>query len=156
MRARRVGSVPSEVTLDEVKANARVTHDEDNMLIQMLIDAAHCRAEEETGRVFGLGEWVIEADVANDILPSPISPVVSAPEGWTLERRGRRYWLRGEWAPEVQVTVTAGEEMPHTVKQAVILLATHWYDNRAVMGENKVEMPYAVTSLLALNRRMFA
>lgn len=62
MRSWRVGHVPAIVSLAEVKANSRIYHDDDDLLLQHFIDAAHERAEQETGRVFGEGEWIIEAD----------------------------------------------------------------------------------------------
>ena len=41
MRAWRVGPVPSLVRLEDVKANSRIMHDDDDLLLQDMIDAAH-------------------------------------------------------------------------------------------------------------------
>lgn len=159
MRAWRVGSAPSEVTLADVKANSRIGYDDEDWLIQRLIDAAHVRAEEETGRVFGTGEWVIEADAADDRLVAPIWPITAVPAGWTIEGTGRSAVLvAGGWPENRRLTVTAGEPMPLTVKQAVLMLVSYWLDQQRSLGsvDGMKEAPYAVTSLLGLNRRMFA
>lgn len=157
MIARRLGQVQAAVTLAEVKANARVLHDDEDFLIQRLIEAAHVRAEHETGRVFGSGEWVIEFDATADKMEAPIWPITGVPAGWSLQRSGRAASLvAGEWPADLRVTVTAGEPAPETVRQAIILMACHWFENRRTAGDGKGEMPYGVTALLALERRMFA
>ena len=158
MRAWRVGAVPSEVSLREVKANGRILHDDEDLLLQHFIDAAHERAEQETGRVFGDGQWVIEYDREMDRVQSPIWPIIAVPSGWTIETNGRAATLvAGEWPADRRVTVTAGEPMPETVRQAVIMLACHWFDQRnAASGETMHDVPYGADALLRLNRRMFA
>lgn len=158
MRAWRIGPVPSVVPLADVKANARVLHDDEDFLIQRLIDAAHERAEQETGRVFGEGQWVLEYDRGLDRVPAPIWPILTAPSGWTIETSGRAATLvAGDWPTDRRVTVTAGEPMPETVRQAVIMLACHWFEQRnAASGETMHDVPYGADALLRLNRRMFA
>ena len=158
MIARRVGPIPSMVTLSEVKANGRILHDDDDLLLQHFIDAAHERAEQETGRVFGDGQWVIEYDREMDRVQSPIWPIIAVPSGWTIETNGRAATLvAGEWPADRRVTVTAGEPMPETARQAVIMLACHWFDQRnAASGETMHDVPYGADALLRLNRRMFA
>ena len=158
MIARRVGPIPSMVTLSEVKANGRILHDDDDLLLQHFIDAAHERAEQETGRVFGDGQWVLEYDRESARVPAPIRPILTVPAGWSIETDGRAATLvAGEWPADRRVTVTAGEPMPETVRQAVIMLACHWFDQRnAVSGENMHDVPYSADALLRMNRRMFA
>ena len=160
MRAWRIGSVPSEVQLADVKWNTNISPDVDDydLLIQHFIDAAHERAEQETGRVFGEGEWVIEADVADARVAAPIWPITTVPDGWLIEGRGRdATMVAGEWPADLRITVTAGEPMPNTVKQAVMLMAGYWFDQRNTASADPVkEVPYGATALLALNRRVFA
>ena len=158
MRSWRVGHVPAIVSLAEVKANSRIYHDDDDLLLQHFIDAAHERAEQETGRVFGEGEWIIEADADVERLVSPIWPITTVPAGWSIEGRGRDATIvAGEWPADRRITVTAGEPMPTTVKQAVMLMASYWFDQRnTASAEPMREVPYGATALLALNRRMFA
>ena len=158
MRSWRVGHVPAIVSLAEVKANSRIYHDDEDLLLQHFIDAAHERAEQETGRVFGEGEWIIEADADVERLVSPIWPITTVPAGWSIEYRGRDATIvAGEWPADRRITVTAGEPMPNTVKQAVMLMASYWFDQRnTASAEPMREVPYGATALLALNRRMFA
>lgn len=157
MRAWRVGPVPSEVSLAEVKANSRIMHDDEDLLLQGMIDAAHERAEKETGRVFGEGEWVILADGEVDRFSAPIWPVVSAPAGWTVENLGRDAVLvAGEWPLDRRVVVRAGEPMPHTVKQAVLMIVGHWFDQRnTASAEPMKDVPYGANTLLRMERRVY-
>lgn len=158
MRSWRVGHVPAIVSLAEVKANSRIYHDDEDLLLQHFIDAAHERAEQETGRVFGEGEWIIEADADVERLVSPIWPITTVPGGWSIEYRGRDATIvAGEWPADRRITVTAGEPMPNTVKQAVMLMAGYWFDHRSTASADPIkEVPYGATALLALNRRVFA
>lgn len=157
MRAWRVGHVPSIVSLADVKANSRIYHDDEDLLIQHFIDAAHERAEQETGCVFGEGEWIIEADSTCDRLAAPLWPILAVPAGWSIETNGRGAVLvAGDWPTDRRITVTAGEPMPHTVRQAVLLMASYWIDQRnTASAENMQEVPYGASMLLGLNRRMF-
>ena len=158
MRSWRVGHVPAIVSLAEVKANSRIYHDDEDLLLQHFIDAAHERAEQETGRVFGEGEWIIEADADVERLTAPIWPITTVPDGWSIESRGRDATIvAGGWPADRRITVTAGEPMPSTVKQAVMLMVSYWFDQRnTASAEPMREVPYGATALLALNRRMFA
>lgn len=61
----------------------------------------------------------------------------------------------------VRVTWTAGfgasaTDVPMAIRQALLLLVAHWYDNRgiAVTGANATEIPMAAKSLLAPFRRI--
>lgn len=167
MRAYRADpDFASPVTLDEVKANARVDGDFEDQLIAQLILAAHERAEQETGLIFGEGEWIIEASPYRDFT-LPIWPVLSVDSvlggvdpftDYTLARQNRSVILSsGAWPEAVTIRVQAGMPMPHTVRQAIILMASWWYDMRATAAEgNMQEIPYGATALLGLNRRMFA
>lgn len=171
MIARRVGAVPSIVTLDDMKANGRIIADDEDLMVQRLIDAAHVRAEEETGRVFGEGEWIIEADAfegdvalplwpVNSILAFTLGGVAVDASAYTITRAGRLARLKpvDAWAsgPAV-ITVLAGEPMPETVKQGVLMLACYWFDQRnAASPDDHREVPFAFSALIGLNRRMFA
>lgn len=157
MRAWRVGMVPAVVSIAEVKANSRILHDDEDLLIQQFIDAAHERAEQETGRVFGEGEWIIEADVVSDRFAAPIWPIVSAPLGWTIENAGRDAVLvAGDWPADLRIVVTAGEPMPATVRQAILMMVGFWFDQRNTASADPMkEVPLGASALLSLNRRMF-
>lgn len=101
---------------------------------------------------------MIEADADVERLVSPIWPITTVPGGWSIEYRGRDATIvAGEWPADRRITVTAGEPMPNTVKQAVMLMAGYWFDQRNTASADPVkEVPYGATALLALNRRVFA
>jgi len=76
-------------------------------------------------------------------------------------------WVDGIQAPElknarypVKVTITAGfgaaADVDEGLKVAIKMLVGHWYDNRetVVMGMSVVELPMAVSALLARYRVM--
>ena len=157
MRAWRVGPVPSLVRLEDVKANSRIMHDDDDLLLQDMIDAAHERAEVETGRVFGEGEWIIQADNECERLVAPIWPIVTAPSGWTVENVGRDAVLvAGDWPTDLRIAVTAGEPMPRTVRQAILMIVGYWFDQRnTASAEPMKDVPYGADALLRMNRRMY-
>ena len=154
------------VTLDDVRANSRVDGDEEDGLIVSLIAAAQERAEQETGMVFGDDEWIIEAEPCGDlVIPFwPVASVVSVvgEDGdfadFTTSRSGRSFMISSAaWPGPVTIRVRAGMPAPETVKRAIVMMASYWFDNRALgSSEGVQEIPYAATALLGLNRRMFA
>lgn len=58
----------------------------------------------------------------------------------------------------IQITFIAGydetDDIPQTIKQAMLLLIGNWYENReqAIIGHQVNELPFAVKSLLNLDR----
>lgn len=164
---RDVGNIPSVVTLDEARAQLRVDHDGEDLLIQSLIDAATERAEQETGLVFGEGEWIIETEPRGDVvLPVwPVHSIVSVIDAedaafsdYTIIRPGRRVLLQSSTFPaSLTIRVVAGMDAPQTVRQAVLMMVAYWYDQRATASTDAVRaVPYGASALLGLNRRMFA
>lgn len=169
MIVRRLES-PQSVTLAEMKAQARIMHDDEDVLAQRLLAAAHERAEQETGRVFGEGQWRISggglSGTSYDFPIWPVTEVLSVVVagvpigGVSLVQRGRyasieygTAWPTGA----AEILVQAGEPMPETVRHAVLLMAAHWFNQReAASNDDLREMPYACTALLGMNRRMFA
>lgn len=166
MIAHRVGNWSSEVALQDVKAHCRIVDDHEDWLISQLILSAHERAEQETGIVFGEGDWLVEASPCGDfILPIwPVRAVVEILDGedaftdYTLSRPNRSVILSSSsWPDSVSIRVEAGMPMPHTIRQAIIMMVSWWYDARATASTDATrEIPFGATALLALNRRMFA
>lgn len=166
MIAYRVGDWASEVSLSDVKANGRISGDHDDWLISQLILSAHERAEQETGLIFGVGEWMVEASPCGDfVLPLwPVQSVTEVSDGdaaftdYTLSRQNRSAILSSSsWPESVSIRVQAGMPMPSTVRQAIIMMASWWYDMRVTaLADAAREIPFGATALLALNRRMFA
>jgi len=58
---------------------------------------------------------------------------------------------------EVTFTCRFGDnatDVPASIKVAIMLLATHWYENReAVTGRNLTRLPFAVDRLITPHRR---
>lgn len=162
---RAVPSFFPAVTLEQVKANSRIDYNEEDSLINGFIAAAQERAEQETGLVFGEGEWVIETDPCGDIqIPVwPVSSVLSVMDGdqeftdYEILRSNRSVRLRsGSWPGSVVIRVTAGMPAPETVRAAIMLMASYWISQReTASADTMTEVPYGASVLLALNRRVF-
>lgn len=59
--------------------------------------------------------------------------------------------------PAVSITYRAGyAEVPPAIKQAMLLLVSHWYENRdaALVGEAVMALPFAVDALITPFRRI--
>lgn len=83
-----------------------------------------------------------------------------------LFRSGDRAWLEpkpGKSWPQVYarpnaitVRFVAGygeaDAVPANIKQAILLLVCHWYQNREAVGANGLEVPMSVEALLSLSR----
>lgn len=122
------------VTMRDMKEHLRVLHDDEDMLIQSLTDAAVSWLDGwdgVLGRCIMPQTWRIEAAdlVAGFRLPDA-SEVVSETDG--------------------SLTVTCAmpvEKLP-SVQAAVKLLVGHWYQNREAVGDALHEQPMAVRALL--------
>ena len=60
-------------------------------------------------------------------------------------------------ANPIQITFVAGfgdaaSDVPQHLRQAILMLATHWYENREAAGPKLDEIPFAVESLIYLYR----
>lgn len=160
------------ITLAEVKAQARVTHDDEDLLIQHYIDAATAWLDGPSGilgRCLVTQTWRAElAAVTGPIrLPFPDTVISSAvftdAEGGELihafELQDKRPLLRlrsGLGRPAA-ITFTAGygapAHVPAAIRQAMLLLVTQWYEHRQVTGTGTA-LPFAVEALLAPYRRI--
>ena len=160
------------ITLSEAKAQARVTHDDEDLLIQHYIDAATAWLDGPSGvlgRCLVTQTWRAElAAVTGPIrLPFPDTVISSAvftdAEGGELihafELQDKRPLLRlrsGLGRPAA-ITFTAGygapAHVPAAIRQAMLLLVTQWYEHRQVTGTGTA-LPFAVEALLAPYRRI--
>ncbi len=159
------------VTVDDAKANSRVSYDDDDFLIAGLISAATSYAERWCSQKFAPETW----DYALDAFPSgsielPLSPVTSVASisyvdsndeaatiaGFALN--SGRVSVSGEWpsGSSVVVRFTAGNGVPAAVRQAILLLVGHWYETRETASETAMaEAPMGAHTLLNLYRQMF-
>lgn len=49
------------------------------------------------------------------------------------------------------------DTMPPEIRQAILILVSHWYDNRGlVTSDRQQEIPFAVSALIANHRESFA
>lgn len=174
------------VSVEEVKAQARIDFDDDDDLIERLIKAAvsHVDAEGDLGRAMITQTW---AQFENQ------SP------GWVRLRMGPfqalqsvQYWdkdstlqtadladfetrLHGdfvickpkenrEWptadtrGDAIKITYTAGygdaaDDVPQGVRHAILMIATHWYENRSASVDGKLaSVPIGAAALIANER----
>lgn len=160
------------ITLTEVKEQARVSHDDEDLLLQHYIDAATAWLDGPAGilgRYLVTQTWRAElATVTGHIrLPFPDSVVYSAeftdPEGGELilelalpDQRPMLRPTAGLGRPAA-ITFTAGygapADVPAAIRQAMLLLVTQWFEHRQVTGAGTA-LPFAVEALLAPYRRI--
>lgn len=155
---------PPQAALDliEVKENLRVGHDDEDLLIQRLIDAAHQRVQEETATLYGAQTWQASGIVTRDFSLDlrPITGVISAISGGAAIA-GAAYdgglFTAPEWpATTATIQFTAGLAMPETLKHAMHLLIGNWFRHREGTSEgNFQEVPFGASSLMGLHRRAY-
>lgn len=169
------------VALDEMKAYLRVEHGDDDAVIAVLIAGARIHIEAQTKRALITQEWRLLFDawprdgriavvpaplqalsaarvhdaegVASDIdtqafVPDPGASVLAFVPG-ALPVPGRR-----AAGIELDVTVGYGDaagDVPEALRQAIRLLATHWYENRGLVATDgqDVLLPSTVHALIA-------
>ncbi len=160
------------ITLAEVKAQARVEHDDEDLLLQHYIDAATAWLDGPAGilgRCLVTQTWRAEVDAISGPLRLPFpdtvicSAVFTDAEGGELihelELQDQRPLLRPITGLDrsAAITFTAGygapTEVPAAIRQAMLLLVTQWYEHRQVTGTGTA-LPFAVEALLAPYRRI--
>ncbi|WP_273500782.1 head-tail connector protein [Paracoccus sphaerophysae] len=160
------------IMLAEVKAQARVEHDDEDLLLQHYIDAATAWLDGPAGilgRCLVTQTWRAEVDAISGLirLPFPDSVVDRAvftdAEGGELihelELQDQQPLLRpiSGFARPAAITFTAGygapADVPAAIRQAMLLLVTQWYEHRQVTGTGTA-LPFAVEALLAPYRRI--
>jgi len=181
MRLRVVTPQHGAVSLDEATAHCRVMGTYDDVLLEGMIDAATAHVQGMAGRAFGFQTWeaifdtfpsgnlclnfgpvsevvsIVYRDTAGDqqIIPAENYELLEAsPEGVIVPVES---WPTTDGSPNaVVVTFNAGAVVPLEIKQAVLMLVAHWYENREAATEKAfAEVPFAVAALVGLHRRMF-
>ena len=164
------------ITLEEAKQHLRIEHDYEDALIQGLILAAYMSAERQTRRSLIEQDMLITIDKlprgAIELSYAPVQAVLSFdyidPEGvpmsipvedMRLDTR-RLYPLlipkSGEWPevikePEcVSFTIRTGyPETPGDIRQAILMLIAHFYENREAVLIGKAQtLPMGADMLL--------
>lgn len=167
------------VTLQEAKGHLRVTGDDDNNYVTALIKAATAYAEEFTRRKFIDTSLTMTTDAWPDPWELPFSPLDSvtsvkyydvddAQQTWTstnyqvdsLGEPGTVTIDPDSTYPTLSDLINAVEtiykvgygaaaDVPEGIKQAILLLVGHWYENREAYTEAKLtKVPLAVEALL--------
>lgn len=176
------GPTTFPLTRDEAKAAARIDTSAEDDLVDALIAAASRQVGEMAGRVLTEETWALSFPtgvVCNVDLPkSPVRSVSSITyydaddveqtanvADFYLIKDDDRAYLRpksGEAWPvastlredAITVEFVSGYEVcPASLKQAVRLLVTHYYDNRdATNPDAPAELPFGVKEMVALER----
>ncbi|MBB1493213.1 phage head-tail connector protein [Paracoccus sp. MC1854] len=160
------------ITLTEVKAQARVAHDDEDLLIQHYIDAATAWLDGPTGilgRCLVTQTWRAELPAVTGPIRLPLpdtvigSAVFTDAEGgelaYDLTLQDQRPLLRPSFGlgRPAAITFTAGygapADVPAAIRQAMLLLITQGYEHRQVTGA-ETTLPFAVEALLAPYRRI--
>lgn len=173
------------VELADAKAACRVTHHDENSVIEALIKAATAHLDGWTGilgRCLITQTWRATYERFEQCMRVPLGPVQSvvikyrdetgaqsdAIDGsnYELQVDGAGYFVRFndtyelpadlyETAP-VMIEFVAGEDqVPSSIKTAILLLVAHWYQNReALASEGMQQLPFSVDALLAPHRKI--
>lgn len=180
---RRIGPCsegPVDVLLLKGHLRIEPQHWQDDELLAHYLDAATDFVETATARGVRGSQWEIVLDGFPDgILTLPVGPVVSldlidyrgqggstvtldlAAVRLDLSRiEARVLPILGWPTPEsdiaaVTVRWTVGATIcPPKLKQAILLLAGHWFDHRSILSDGaQQELPYSVKRLIDAERR---
>ena len=159
------------VTLELAKKHCRVDGDYEDDLIKSYIEAAAGWVEKYTGHLLTERPVTLKFPRFGSELRLAIAPIKSVDSVTYLDGDGAEQTLTGarlyqgallpqantSWPAtlsksDVEVTVTAGYaegDVPAELKQAVMLLTSHQYENReaVVVGTIAAEMPAGVVAL---------
>lgn len=178
------GPAEEPVTLEEARAHLRLDATAEDGLLAALITAARGALEGQTRRAFVTQGWRLVLNQwpgAEVTLPlAPVSAVTAVtlhdtdgdhavdPSAYETALAGDAPLLAcvAGWPAPVKriagisIDFTAGygaaANVPQPLKLAILLLATHWFENRepVSLGETGRELPLDVASLIAPYRRV--
>lgn len=166
-------------SLDLAKLHLRVDHDDDDVLISSLINAAVDHLDGWTGvlgRCLVEQVWRQDFDALAPCLPLQLGPVIEIVSVKYVDDRGDvqtldpdGYRLRsdagGRWRLDLtswpssrtaSVTYKAGfNVVPPAITTAILMLVAHWYANReAAAAGDLATVPMAVDALVVPYRRV--
>lgn len=176
------------VTLAEAKAHLRITHDSEDALVESLLRAAREDVEHRTGQALIVQHWRLALDeLPGDgvvaLRRGPVREITSVtvygddgaaslvdPGTYQLDAAATPARLRFRDIPGAMRAMNgieidfvagfgeAGTDVPDLIKRAVLVLAAHWFEFRAVFGTDAagVSSPGGFDRLLApyLPRRL--
>ena len=166
------------VTIDEVKQNLRVLNSDEDYLIETLCESACYYVQESSGKILNESEYTLTLFCAGGAINLPVYPVKSIDsisyydatdtlQVVTVSDAGTDLGedcatIAYDW-PELSVrddaiTIVFTSGVPETInfpvnlKQAAILLASHWYENRTAAGMKLEDIPYGVETLINISK----
>jgi len=170
------------VSVAELKTHLRVTHSADDSYLGTLIQAAREHAEQHTGRALAeqTREYTADAFPSNGVLRLGFAPVVSISSVKYLDETGEEQTLDPsvytvdtqsepgaivlkvdqDWPDTarlpaaVRVRYVCGTAARPLLKQAVIFIAAHWYEQRLPVNVGNIvnEIPHSLAAILWANR----
>lgn len=168
------------VCLNEVKANLRVIDSAEDLLLQRLTDTACLYVQEQAGKQLNADTYKLTISAFRDPLFLPLRPVSSISQVQYFDSSNvsqitadyrfinsedKPYLLPLEnqsWPDTysrydaVSVTFVTGYPstiiFPENLKQAAIMLASHWYEHRTPAGLKMEGIPHGVDSLINLSK----
>lgn len=172
------------VTLAEAKLYLRLDQNEEDALLSTLITAARLMVEAASGRMLVEQAWRIVLDrwPSNGEIRLPLSPILSvtqarvydvmgapqtvAASALKLDRQADPPVIRivgevpeiGRSRSAIEIDILAGfgaaGAVPALLRQAVLLLAARWFEQRGdVVGRDAATLPAEIMALVAPFRR---
>jgi uncharacterized phiE125 gp8 family phage protein len=168
---------PDVVTLDEVKGHLRVEHSDEDAYITSLIKVATEYCENFTGRYIKQKNVEIILDIfPSKVLKLPITPIIEVNKIYYTNLNGEDVYIdsldytiipetepplivhKDRWPKDVidipgkvRVEAKVGYELiPQSIKQSVLLLCGHFYENREAVNKKGElnELPFSISALL--------
>ena len=167
-------AVPTQTLAEHLHLNTAAPELDETETLERLIEAATATIERQSQSALIMQTW--RWSTGSWCSPLPLTPVAAIEnvevvdqhgeaktwDGWFLvhgptPRVGTR---KGQSRPSIpadgyaQITFTAGygtgwTDVPPDLRQAVTLLAAHYYENREGQGDQSAVLPSGVTSLIA-------
>lgn len=175
------GPAEEPVTLAELRAHLRLDTGDEDAVLTAFITAARAVLEGETRRALVTQVWRLLLDEwPGAEVKLPLAPVAAVTEvtvdgpgaldpafyETALQGDEPRIVAAGVWprpmrrVAGIAIDFTAGygdaAAVPAPLKQAVLMLAAHWFEHREPVsfGEARTEIPATVSALAAPYRRM--
>ncbi len=172
------------VTLAELKAQLRVDHGDEDAIIEAKISAARRHVEDLTGRTLALATYeffldgfpaaeievprspLVSVDSVNFVAPNGSEVTVSpseyevdtaSPTGWIVPHAGFSWPETMKRINAVRIRFVAGyapDDVPGSLKEAILQLAAWWYEQRetATVDGSPRETPFGVTAIINEHR----
>jgi uncharacterized phiE125 gp8 family phage protein len=184
-----VAPTATPVTYEDVVNHLRVDADDEEELIRLYIDAATSYLDGYygvLGRALATQTWIQKYDGWDARMFLPVFPVASITSVVYLNTSGGSSTVTStdyalytddhgdyvefdqafsypttsvESGPKITITYVAGGTVPVAIKQAMLLLIGHWFQNRETISSNtgggiSTELAYTVKHLIAPYRRI--